>query len=111
MVGHFLPQELWIERGEEGSAVARTALERMPGVPVRSFDAGNGWKAGTFDEGKRRLILQRHRGDFLRHCPAGTSGLVCCNYLVLNLASGCPYDCSYCFLQEYLANNPELRVY
>jgi spore photoproduct lyase len=52
------------------------------------------------------LVLQRHRGGFLRHCPAGTAGLVCCNYLVVNLASNCPMDCSYCFLQDYLADAP-----
>jgi spore photoproduct lyase len=57
------------------------------------------------------LILQRHRGSFLRHCPAGTAGLVCCNYLVVNLASNCPFDCSYCFLQEYLANNPTMKAF
>jgi spore photoproduct lyase len=37
--------------------------------------------------------------------------LVCCNYLVVNLASNCPFDCSYCFLQEYLANNPTMKAF
>ena len=39
-------------------------------------------------------------------CPAGSSKFACCGYLVLMLASNCPMDCSYCFLQEYLADNP-----
>jgi len=64
-----------------------------------------------FDEAKRSLVLRRHRGGFLQHCPAGTSGLVCCNYLVVNFASNCPYDCSYCFLQDYLASNPHLTAF
>jgi spore photoproduct lyase len=37
--------------------------------------------------------------------------VVCCNYLVLNLISNCPLDCSYCFLQEYLGNNPAIKVF
>jgi len=61
--------------------------------------------------GKRRLVLRRRHGSFLDACPAGTAGLVCCNYLALNLGSGCPLDCSYCFLQEYVANNPVLKVF
>jgi len=56
-------------------------------------------------------VLMRRRGGFLEHCPAGTSGLVCCNYLVVALGSNCPMDCRYCFLQDYLRNNPALKVY
>jgi spore photoproduct lyase len=37
--------------------------------------------------------------------------MVCCNYLVVNFASGCPLDCSYCFLQDYLADNPTLQAF
>jgi spore photoproduct lyase len=56
-------------------------------------------------------VLQRHRGSFLQHCPAGTTGMVCCNYLVMNFASNCPFDCSYCFLQNFLANNPAVKAF
>ena len=68
-------------------------------------------KPADFASGKRRLVLQRHHGTFLQHCPAGTTGMVCCNYLVVNFASNCPYDCSYCFLQDYVANNPAVKIY
>ncbi|MGH7961247.1 MAG: radical SAM protein, partial [Candidatus Binatia bacterium] len=64
-----------------------------------------------FAAGKRRLFFTRQRSTFLEHCSAGTPGLVCCNYLVVSLISNCPMDCSYCFLQEYLANNPTLKVF
>jgi spore photoproduct lyase len=78
-----------------------------------------GWKqertpaqeSDPFAVGKRRLLFTRQRSTFLEHCPAGTPGLVCCNYLVVSLMSNCPMDCSYCFLQEYLANNPTLKVF
>ena len=36
---------------------------------------------------------------------------MCCNYLVVELASNCPMDCSYCFLQDYLADAPLLTAY
>ncbi|MDO8434905.1 MAG: hypothetical protein Q7S58_21100 [Candidatus Binatus sp.] len=64
-----------------------------------------------FGAGKRRMIVARRKTPFLMSCPAGSSRFACCGYLVLTLASNCPMDCSYCFLQEYLADNPAFQVY
>lgn len=100
-----------IERGEEDGAVARRIRERLPHVPIRILDDPRAEAPRDFSQGKRVLAVQRHRGTFLRHCPAGTTGMVCCNYLVIDFASNCPFDCSYCFLQDYVANNPALKVY
>jgi spore photoproduct lyase len=109
--------EILIERGEEDAPVVQRTLMRLPHVPVRIVDkdwerqAGDGNGNDAFAAGKRRLFFTRQRATFLEHCPAGTPGLVCCNYLVVSLISNCPMDCSYCFLQEYLANNPLLKVF
>lgn len=104
----FAPDELWIEEGEAEAPLARRTLRRLPAVPVRTFARG---AEPAPRSGVARLVLARHRGNFLQHCPAGTAGMVCCNYLVVNFASGCPLDCSYCFLQDYLANNSTLRAF
>lgn len=111
------PETLFIERGEETSAVARHAIAALPGVPVVLVDdpraaepAGTETAGDAFAAGKRRLLLRRERGRFLAACQAGTPGLVCCNYLTLTLVSNCPYDCTYCFLQEYVANNPTIKA-
>jgi len=109
-VKRFVPEAVWIERGEADTAVARAVRARFPGS-VELFDGRPPVHVTSVRDGKRALVLQRHRGSFLRHCPAGTSGLVCCNYLVVNLASNCPMDCSYCFLQDYLADTPALAAY
>jgi len=106
----FRPDAVWIEHSERNTALARTVLARHPGR-VELFEGRPPIQPTTVRDGKRVLVLQRHRGAFLRHCPAGTSGLVCCNYLVINLASNCPMDCSYCFLQDYLADTPALTAY
>jgi len=112
----WAPDALWIEAGEDESALARRVRQRLPGVPVhiaehtRLAEPPAGDAVGSV-AGKRRLLLQRHRGSFLHHCPAGTTGMVCCNYLVLNFGSNCPFDCSYCFLQDYLSNNPALKMF
>lgn len=105
------PEAIWVERGEETSAVARRVLTALPGVPVHLIEDPSLAEPSGFRDGKRRLVLQRHRGTFLQHCPAGTTGMVCCNYLVVNFASNCPYDCTYCFLQDYVANNPAIKIF
>lgn len=118
----YQPSEILIEQGEEDTPVVQRVLTRLPHVPVRLVEKD--WERKTlvrtnqatsepepFATGKRRMLFTRQRSTFLEHCPAGTSGLVCCNYLVVSLISNCSMDCSYCFLQEYLANNPTLKVF
>lgn len=108
----WIPKTLWIERGEEDSSLARRVRARLPETPVHVIDDTSAAEPGeNFDAGKRRLIIKRNRGTFMQYCPAGTTGLVCCNYLVVNLASNCPFDCSYCFLQDYLANNAAVKAF
>lgn len=105
------PDSLWVERGEEASPLAQRLGARLPGVAVHVVEDVSIIEPTAFAAGKRILVVQRHRGGFLHHCPAGVSGMVCCNYLVMNFSSNCPFDCSYCFLQDYLANNPALKVF
>jgi spore photoproduct lyase len=75
---------------------------------VEDISAANG--NGDFGAAKKKLLLTRHKGEFLKKCP-GSEGQVCCNYYVINFASNCSMDCSYCYLQEYLAQNPALKVF
>src|SRR5262249_10311219 len=66
--------------------------------------------ADRFGAAKRKLFLAPHKGEFFKKCP-GSDGQVCCNYFVINFASNCPMDCSYCYLQDYLAENAALKVF
>ncbi|MCX6353583.1 MAG: hypothetical protein NTZ78_01615 [Candidatus Aureabacteria bacterium] len=58
------------------------------------------------DYSKRRdlLFIVSEPHDFFKRCPC-TKGAVPCGYHVFNLGFGCIYDCTYCFLQEYV-NTP-----
>jgi len=64
----------------------------------------------TYSRGKRTLMLTRYLGSWLKACP-GTSQHVCCNLWIVNPGEGCPLDCTYCYLQSYLARNPTLKLY
>lgn len=112
----FKPHEVIVEIGSEKSPVFRNLKRALPNVPFTFVDTPqSSWPAllaqgDPLGEGKKRLFLKRYKGDFLKKCP-GTEGRVCCNYFVINFASNCPMECSYCYLQEYLAHNPALGVF
>jgi spore photoproduct lyase len=109
---------VFVEHGCADSSLATRVLRALPrDVPVTHVaDAREAARpiSGALDPfgaGKRRLVIARRRTPFLMPCPAGSSKFACCGYLVLTLASNCPMDCSYCFLQEYLADNPAFQLY
>jgi spore photoproduct lyase len=111
---------VFVEHGCADSALATRVLHALPrDVPVTHVGDNDAREAtrpapgviDPFGAGKRRLVIARRKTPFLMPCPAGSSKFACCGYLVLTLASNCPMDCSYCFLQEYLADNPAFQVY
>lgn len=115
---NFELERVVIEEEFRSSALARRLLAGLPaGVPVEYVGDGRAATrpepglADPFAAGKRRLILMRRRSPFVMACPAGGGEFACCGYLVMALASNCPMDCSYCFLQEYVANNPGFQIY
>jgi len=109
---------IYIEEGVRTSALARRVIGTVPPHVAVSYVA-DGREAArpivevedAFGAGKRRMVIMRRRAPFLMACPAGSPKFACCGYLVLTLASNCPMDCGYCFLQEYLADNPGFQVY
>ena len=112
----FELQEVIVEAGSEQSPIFRNLKKAFPDIPFTLVDepasprSAHSGSSDPFGAGKRRIFLMRHRGDFLKKCP-GSDGQVCCNYFVVNFASNCPMECSYCYLQEYLAQNPMLKVF
>ena len=112
----FRPEEVIVEQGSETSPIYRNLRRNLPDVPFRFVAEGarrNGDRsapADRFGAAKKKLYLAKHKGEFFKKCP-GSDGQVCCNYFVINFASNCPMDCSYCYLQEYLADNSQLTVF
>jgi len=51
-----------------------------------------------------------HKGPFIKNCPC-SPGAVSCGYFNLNLHTGCPYDCTYCILQDYLEDKNQAVLY
>jgi spore photoproduct lyase len=112
----FEPEEIFVEQGCETTPMFSRLTTALPHVPLKLIDRAAAEvpflpsPAARFAAAKKSLYLAKHKGEFLKKCP-GSDGQVCCNYFVINFASNCPMDCSYCYLQEYLAHNPTLKVF
>ncbi|HMO18459.1 MAG TPA: DNA photolyase [Oligoflexia bacterium] len=126
------PKLLLVHEEAKDDPVTKRIIERLPDAKVVSIkdasdplntrsgasnilsqafgDLDSLSEAERFSIGKRVLMLKHHKGSWLKGCP-GTSGHVCCNLFIVNPGEGCPLDCTYCYLQSYLKNNPTLKLY
>jgi len=111
----YRPERILVQEDSWNDAHARDILSRLPGIPVRTIQQVDSIipelnsASDPHARGKRTLILARHRGRFMKECP-GSGAEICCNYFVVNYASNCHLECTYCILQSYL-DNPALMVF
>jgi spore photoproduct lyase len=99
-----------VEEGARKRAFTDEILGRLPGIPVQHVkDITSATVSDELDMGKDILHLLSYKGEFLKPCP-GTKEYICCGYQILNVATNCPINCSYCILQSYF-NQPNLRVF
>lgn len=111
----YRPDRILVQSDSWRDAPTQEILDRLPKVhretieDVDSIIPELNRSADPHSSGKRVLILTRHRGRFMKDCP-GAGAEICCNYFVINFASNCHLECTYCVLQSYL-NNPALMIY
>ena len=104
-----------LEKDAQDYEATRTVLARLPGVPVTvipdrdSLRPLSAERAVWLSEAKSTLFLAVQKGPFRRPCP-GTKNYLCCGYQVLQVAVGCPMDCTYCVLQGYV-NVPAITLF
>jgi len=109
-MSNFTIKRIFVEEEVHGQALTNRVLSRVPGIPVQPIkDIEFNKMHDKSDMGKENLHLMHYKGEFLKPCP-GTKEYICCGYQILNVATNCPLDCSYCILQSYL-NQPNLRVF
>ena len=101
-------KEIYIEKDAVNYPFTEEILRRnnLPVKVIDSFEKGVGEE--EWGVSKRRLLLRKFKGEWLKKCP-GTKNLLCCNYYVINPVVNCPYNCSYCFLQGYI-DSPYIQV-
>jgi spore photoproduct lyase len=56
----------------------------------------------NFRDGKDDLHRVEKKGEAMGVCATFNEKYICCNVHVLRSVQNCPFECSYCFLQNYL---------
>ena len=109
-MAHVTIKKVLVEKGARNWTFSDEILCSLPGIPVQHVKTSNAIKVSNErNMGKDTLHLLSFQGEFLKPCP-GTREYLCCGYQILNVATNCPLDCSYCILQSYF-NQPNLRVF
>jgi len=104
----FTPSKIFVEKEVKKSYLVRNFHEKFPDAPIEEINLYSDYlKNNKFHIQRLKepiVFLIREKWDFLKPCPC-TKVHLGCGYWILNLGFGCPFDCSYCFLQCY-ANFP-----
>jgi len=109
----FKPAKIYLEEKSRDYPLTKRVMKLFPEVPhetigsLKNFRQKEAGWLGKF--GKDTLLITTEEFDLIKPC-ACTSGALECNYHVLNLGFGCPFDCSYCYLQFY-QNTPAIVIY
>ncbi len=111
----YRPEQVLVQQDSWRDGLTRRILERLPDVPVKTITHPQAalpaltCSSDPFASGRRTLVLARRTGGFMKECP-GSGAEICCNCHVLNFASNCHLECTYCVLQSYL-NHPSIMVF
>ncbi len=112
------PEKVVIDRRALDYPLTERILGLLPGMPRQIIAGPRQKQAALADllsfpdpigEGKKTLYLTVQKGRFVKPCPC-TPLAVGCGYFIINLNLQCPLDCTYCVLQDYLAE-PWLTIF
>lgn len=93
------PSSYSVEAGQTETPASRRARQRTALAEHTAPPAHIHYR-----DGKRHLALTAKRGEAFHLCASADPDYLCCQVRVLAQVSNCPYDCSYCFLQNYLTD-------
>jgi len=61
-----------------------------------------GSKTLNYREGKKEVFVGTKKGEAMGDCATFNEKYICCHVKVLRSVHNCPFECTYCFLQNYL---------
>ncbi len=102
----YAPTNIYIEKKSLKSELTERAIKLFPSANreiienIRDYSKSYNYTLKDYAQRQNNLFIIHENYDFFKKCPC-TKSVVRCGYHVLNLGFGCPFECSYCFLQEY----------
>jgi len=109
------PSNVFIEDAVSNSYIVSRFREHFPKASFKRIDSlkdyvrGRAFTIKDYNSRRDNFFIVREKYDFFKDCPC-TSKAIFCGYNIFNLGLGCIYDCSYCYLQEYLKNSPGIII-
>ncbi|MGH7494819.1 MAG: radical SAM protein [bacterium] len=105
--GRFHPEIILVEEEARHYPLAQALLASLPEVPVREIDSYQ--NSAAYEWGlnrriaaeKRTLILAIKKGELIKQVERDLFRPNPHEYYIIH-SLGCPFDCEYCFLYDYL---------
>jgi len=99
-----IPQKVFVEKEVKDSYLIKKIKKKFPYIEICEIPYYAEYlkthKFSLADFKKPIIFVVKERWDFLKPCPC-TKNVLRCNYWIFNLGFGCPFDCTYCYLQVY----------
>ena len=77
---------------------------KPPETEVQPLQRANYMKFTNFKDGKKEIHRISKKGTSMGTCATLNHKYLCCNVHVLRSLHNCPFECTYCFLQNYLTD-------
>jgi len=107
-------KNVYIEKDVQETEVVRRLKQNFPDAHfeiISSYRDHWNKKKYSIDDYNHRtesFYFIKEKYDFFKRCPCSSKS-VPCQYHIVNLGSGCAYECRYCFLQDYI-NSPGIVI-
>lgn len=109
----FYPKKIFIEKSAWRSNLAdrfKTFFPKADLKEIRSLKdylkTNRRLKIKDYNKRSDTVFITYENHDFFKKCPC-TKKALGCGYHIFNLSFGCIFECTYCYLQEYV-NTPGL---
>lgn len=104
-----LPEKVYIENAAADLPRTKAILEKIPAAEIvrvddhRRIELASEPGADRFAEAKKHLAIAVKKGGMVKEFRRHTRLRQAREFYLMH-AAGCPYDCSYCYLQSYFEN-------
>lgn len=108
----FYPKRIYVEKNVKNSWLRKRLTEKYPSIKTIEIESLKDFTSklnaqpspSIYNARSQNIFIVKEKYDFFKRCPC-TKRAVGCGYNIFNLAFGCIFECTYCYLQEY-TNTP-----
>lgn len=106
----LVPKHFIIEESVRETPMVQRLLKKFPQARFeyitryKEYKGKKRFTIGDYNQRLQKYFIIKEEYDFYKRCACSVKS-VYCGYHVVNLGSGCAFECAYCYLQDYI-NSP-----